>query len=313
MRKIGLAITCLLVLMLSGSLQAEVVIQLPWGEGLEQIGLIDLPEVERVGPTGFCLDNEGNIYIVDYVNQAVKKISADGTIEIVAEGVAGNHVAAGRKGRLYVRCDDGIIQVFGQGRLMKTLKVSSDIPLIEGYEQSVNIGGGLQRSAESETVFVNDLAHNQYAVADSNGTRFNENVSHTGQPGCEARDGNRYQPKWKSRHLGLIMRHNNSGGILQPIEITAGDDLVGGIAFKGLDSDGNIVVEIERITSDGYAHLEVRKYSPAGELLITIEIPNDYYTTVYRRTFLGSDDMIYQLLTAPEGVTFLKWSLEVGE
>lgn len=312
MRKTVLAITCFLVLMLVGSLQAEVVIQLPWGEGLEQIGLIDMPEVEKVGPTGFCMDGKGNIFIVDYVNQAVKKITPDGTIEIVAEGVSGNHVAVGRKGQVYVRCDDGIILVFGQGQLKKTLKVSGDIPLIEGYEQSISLSADSLKSEGLEAVSVNDAAQNYYVVAESDGTRFNENPG-PGSPGCEAGDGNRYQPKWQSKHLGLIMRHGGTGGNLQPIEITAGDDLIGGIAFKGLDSEGNIVVEVERITADGYAHLEVRKYSSAGELLSTIELPNEYYTTVYRRTYLGPDDMVYQLLTAPEGVLFLRWSLEVGE
>ena len=62
-----------------------------------------------------------------------------------------------------------------------------------------------------------------------------------------------------------------------------------------------------RITPDNYAHLEIRTYSSSGELLDSLELPNLYYTTIYRKTWLRLDGAIVQMLTEPDGVSYTVW------
>jgi hypothetical protein len=39
------------------------------------------------------------------------------------------------------------------------------------------------------------------------------------------------------------------------------------------------------------------------------EIPNHYYTTVYKKTELAQDGSVYQMLTTPAGVEIWQWQL----
>ncbi|MDI6784259.1 MAG: hypothetical protein QME64_09235, partial [bacterium] len=54
-------------------------------------------------------------------------------------------------------------------------------------------------------------------------------------------------------------------------------------------------------------HLEVRKFSPAGKLIATIEVPNDYYATVYKKLEVDTAGTIYQMHIVPEGVRVIKY------
>jgi hypothetical protein len=85
------------------------------------------------------------------------------------------------------------------------------------------------------------------------------------------------------------------------------EDAFGGVQVTGVDKKGNAYVELERITPDNYVHLEIRKVSPSGKELATIQLPNDYFTTVYKKTEVEANGDVYQMVTTAAGVEIIKW------
>jgi hypothetical protein len=216
-----------------------------------------------------------------------------------------------------VRCDGGIIKCFSQGAAKGYLIAPSEVPLIEGYEQAISVTSGTTRTPGNDLIFINDIKHNVYLVGSETGIRNETKLRGMEKAekfnGHPAQDDNLYQPKWINKNQGIINVSNSvTRSTSSRITVTT-EDRLGGIIFKGLDLNQNIIVENERITPDGYAHLELRLYTPDGLLLDTVEIPNPYFTTVYRKTYTAPDGSVYQMLTTPTGVKFIKWQLAEGE
>lgn len=285
--------------------------KLAWGKEEAAVGLIDLPEVERVGPTSFCLNGAGHVFICDGVNRCVKEFDSKGQlIGVVARDVAANHVVVDDQGTVFARCNRGRIEVFSGGKRAGGFQVSRQVPLIEGYEQGISLAQDPARAAAPARVLVNDPSQRHYQVAQAaaSGTAFKAVAAEKAQTffGKPEKDGISYQPRWIDRHRGVLRCFSNGSVETPSIEITM-EDVLGSVVFKGINPEGNLVVEAERITPDNYAHLEILLYSPSGELLDDFELPNLYYTTVYRKTWLRSDGAIIQMLTEPDGVSFTVW------
>lgn len=91
-----------------------------------------LGEGVLMGPTGVCLDNEGNVYVADFDGKAVFKMKQDGTIikkfERPSEALFGEQsqfrptkVVVDNEGNLYITSDgnsNGIIQINKYGEFM---------------------------------------------------------------------------------------------------------------------------------------------------------------------------------------------------
>jgi|GEM_PF-1272574 len=295
----------------AAAVESKALFKLPWGEEEAALGLIDLPEVERVGPTSFCLNEAGHLFICDGVNRCVKEFDPSGRlVAVVARDVMANHVVVDERGTVFARCDGGRVEVFSGGKRAGGFQVSRDIPLIEGYEQAISLVADPARAGGPPWVLVNDPAQRHYQVAQAaaEGTAYRAVAAErarvfTGKP---LADGVSYQPRWVDRHRGVLRGFSNGPAESPSIEITM-EDVLGSIVFKGRSPEGNPVVEVERITPDGYAHLDILTYSPSGEPLDSFELPNRYFTTVYRKTWLRPDGAIVQMLTQPEGVSFTVW------
>lgn len=295
----------------AAAVESKALFKLPWGEEEAALGLIDLPEVERVGPTSFCLNEAGHVFICDGVNRCVKEFDPSGRlVAVVARDVLANHVVVDERGTVFARCDGGRVEVFSGGKRTGGFQVSREVPLIEGYEQGIVLAPDPLRVGGPPWVLVNDPAQRHYQVAQAavEGTAYREVAAErarvfTGKP---LADGVSYQPRWVDRHRGLLRGFSNGPADASSIEITM-EDVLGSIVFKGLTPEGNPVVEVERITPDAYAHLDILTYSPSGEQLDSFELPNRYYTTVYRKTWLRPDGAIVQMLTQPDGVSFTVW------
>jgi len=205
------------------AMESHEIATIPWGASEEALGLIDRPEVERVGPTSFTADSQGNLYVCDFVNQCVKKFDASGQfVEVVASNVAANHVAVDGAGRIYARLDDGHIGMFVGGKKTGGIKLSSSLRLIEGYEQGLSLLSAGEGQEKAAWVAVNDPGHQLHTVGfvgpQTNSLRVassSEEESFAGFPGYE---GMLYRPRWENRNLGRLLRFSSDGAEL-PSEI----------------------------------------------------------------------------------------------
>ncbi len=82
----------------------EAQVRLTWGAGPGQAGLDVQPSGVRVGPTAFDVDHEGNVYLLDQVNDRIQVFDRQGTLtdlvpmELGAEG----DIAVAEDGTLYL-------------------------------------------------------------------------------------------------------------------------------------------------------------------------------------------------------------------
>ncbi|MBU0652941.1 MAG: hypothetical protein KKG96_08680, partial [Proteobacteria bacterium] len=103
-----------------------------------------------------------------------------------------------------------------------------------------------------------------------------------------------------------IRIHDKRGDLVNefPIETT---DTFGSIIFLDQDERDNIYIETQRIGADGVVHLEIRRYQGDGRLIQIVELPNSYYTIVYKKIVVDKKGSLYQFQTATSGVKIVKW------
>ena len=110
----------------------------------------------------------------------------------------------------------------------------------------------------------------------------------------------------KNNHEASIFLLTEKGDIVKEIIMNTQDEF-GAISFIEQDADGYVYVETERITKDQYVHLDIRKYDESGNIISVFEVPNNYYTTMYKIIAIDKAGNVYQLLTTPDGVQIIKW------
>jgi len=61
--------------------------------------------------------------------------------------------------------------------------------------------------------------------------------------------------------------------------------------------------------ADGVVRLEIRRCRDDGRLIQSVELPNRYYTIVYKKIVVDNKGSFYQLqtATATSGVKIVKW------
>lgn len=289
----------------------KTLIDIKWGLAPGEFGLVDIKgaEIPPMGPLTFSLDKSGNIYILDSVKRHIKKFSREGYYQgKLGSDISGSAITIDDKGYVFVlgRNPDnaGVIYEYSpSGKLLKHNKISKDIQLITGYGQGImfDVSGNLYVNRFQKFY---QIAKRKQNILDMLDQRQQFSSGKEGMPGKI--EGNRFQIKWRSKHESTVQISNNQTSFLTEIPIKTSDTF-GSILFLGQDYKGSIYIETERITKNNDIHLEVRKYNSEGSILSVIELPNNYYTTVYKKLEVDSAGNIYQLLTTPEGVKLIKW------
>ena len=123
---------------------------------------------------------------------------------------------------------------------------------------------------------------------------------------CEGRSGESNSGlRFLIRRLGgndiRLIGQDEKGKDLVAVRIEMDGGIAGAVLFKGQDSSGRVYVEVERLKG-ARTELEVHRYTVGGERLAVISMPNNYFTTVYKKTEVTPDGSVYQMLTTPEGV-----------
>ncbi len=289
---------------MTGAMAASPVVlaDIPWGSGADEIGLLDMPEVETVGPKNFTVD-DGKVYILDYVNKALKEFDLKSRkAGVVAKGIAGSSLCVGADGSILVLQGDTVTQVGKDGKVKAAVSVASELDLIEGYGQDVSIKDG-------KDVMVNRPDGKAYAVA-SLGAKGLQKAAKVQQLAseCPAGVGIGYDVKYVDKETVRLLKYDAKNEVVDTADIKT-DDVFGGVQVKGVDNAGNVYIECERITADNYVHLEIRKVRPDGTQVDVLELLNTYYTTVYKKTEVDAAGNIYQMATEQSGVKILLWKM----
>jgi hypothetical protein len=290
----------------AGSYSPTVVMDLPWGAGPGAMGLLQGPEIETVGPLSFEV-NEGKVYLLDSVYQDVKVFDLSTlALEKIGEKIVGSCLTIAPDKSVLVLKGNKVLKVSRLGAVQDTIDIAPEINLVAGYGQEVRVKA-------DQSVAVNRFDGKEYKIAG-----FEAGVLKKLPADRQLARGKAqrtqgaaavvsWDVRWVDRNTVRLTKYNAKDKAVESFDLKT-PDAFGGVQVKGVDQKGNVYIELERITADNYVHLEIRKISPSGKELATVELSNNYFTTVYKKTEVEAIGDIYQMLTTEDGVQMIRWA-----
>lgn len=275
-----------------------------WGDGPARLGLINQPETERTGPLTFAVTPRHSLAVADTVHRELKEFADNGRyIRTIARDVRPSSIAFDADGN-YLLLDDHTVEVrTPTGNLLRVLTVPGQVQLVEGYGQEV--------FAEDGMIGVNDPDENVFL--------FGADNDHPTKPttvgkGRKSLGGDRVF----TQRLGqqVTLQQHGSGNVAQKLEAVsavsainpeAGARQPGAVIFRGASPSGALFAEVEECETTS-THLKAKRFE-AGRIAADVELPNQYFTTVYRKFTVEPDGTIWQMQTTPSGVEFTTRSM----
>lgn len=286
---------------------------IPWGERPNELGLVEGPEIERVGPLTFAVAPQGEIYVADTVHRQIKRWQSDGTYGgVVLNDVRPNAMNFDERGLLLLLTGRHV-QIFTQsGQLLHELTLPPEVPLVEGYAQEVWM--------ENERVCVNDPDETVYCFDTS------QTVPTTASQILLGRRVDSTNRILVHRQLGDVravkLAAATAGATREALtkQLSAtffdakafrrrSDSAQGALLFRGYDERRKAYLfEMEEIQG---RNVQLRVVSTKdGKLGGALDLPNAYYTTVYKKVEMARDGSLWQMLTTKEGVKFTHWEVQ---
>jgi hypothetical protein len=274
-----------------------------WGAKAGKFGLAIPAEGEIVGPRTFAIDDDRKIHIFDTVKRNIKIFSSEGVFQRSVGNDLPGYSFVVYKEHYYLLDGETVYQYTLSGIPMERYLIASGLTLNEGYGQWMRIDGSGDLYVKSQG--------KSYRICEGIG-RSNTVLSEDAQIKSERRgtpngSGTRWFTLAKKSVKCFNLRIQDKRGDLVnefPIETA---DAFGSIIFLDQDERDVIYLETQRIGGDGVVHLEIRRYQGDGRFIQSVELPNSYYTIVYKKIVVDKKGILYQLRTAKYGVTIVKW------
>ena len=281
----------------------KLLLSVEWGAKAGKFGLAIPSEGELVGPRTFTIDDDGYIHIFDSIKRNIKVFNGEGIFQgSVGNGLPGYSFVV-YKGHYYLLDGETVYQYTLSGIPMERYLIAPALTLNEGYGQWMRIDGSGDLYVKSQG--------KSYRIREGIG-RSNTVLSEDAQIKSERRgtpngSGTRWFTLAKKSVKRFSLRIQDKRGDLVnefPIETA---DAFGSIIFLDQDERDVIYLETQRIGGDGVVHLEIRRYQGDGRLIQSAELPNSYYTIVYKKIVVDKKGSLYQFQTATSGVKIVKW------
>jgi len=281
----------------------KLLLSVEWGAKAGKFGLAIPAEGEIVGPRTFTIDGNGNIHIFDTVKRNIKVFNGEGIFQRSIGKDLPGYAFVVHKGHYYLLDGETIYRYTLPGIPMERYPIAPALTLNEGYGQWMRIDG-------SGDLYVKSQGRS-YRICEGIG-RSNTVLPEEAQIKSERRgtpngSGTRWftLAKKSVKHFNLRIQ-DKRGDLLNEFPIETADTF-GSIIFLDQDERDIIYLETQRIGRDGVVHLEIRRYRDDGRLIQSEELPNRYYTIVYKKVLVDKKGTLYQLQTAAEGVKIIKW------
>lgn len=259
---------------------------IPWGDAPEQLGLSSLPEQETVGPLTFALSPWGTILVADTVHEQIKEFSTQGSyLRTFASYVRPTSMSFDSNRRL-LTLQDSQVRVFdAKGQQLRTLTLPPALELAEGYAQEV--------FWEEGKIAVNDPEQQVYLFDEKNPQPTTATAVRRGRADSS---GKRHLTQAAGRQRALVGSPDSAA---TPEAIHPGQGRQLGAVVPRLAADAHPLVEVEEL-SPSSVHLYLRDLLSTG----SVELPNDYFTTVYKKFEVLADQSLWQMRTTAQGVEF---------
>lgn len=282
-----------------------------WGDHPDQLGILQGQEMERVGPLTFAVAPDGEIYIADSVHRQVKRWQSDGTFAgVVLENVRPNAMSFSETGALLLLTGHKIQMFTRGGQILAEITVPDQVPLVEGYGQDIwEEEGRICVNDPDERIYCFNATDSAPTTASSvvMGRRAGKTervLVWGGEQGARA-----YKltipEEWAAPCLGKF-EPAKAPCFFDPKSVRRESPARGAFLFKGVwEKPRRYVFELEEI-GDRNVRLMIISTSD-NKSFARLELPNSYYTTVYKKTEVTSNGDLWQMVTTPDGVEFVRW------
>ncbi len=281
------------------------VARLPYGSGPGQLGLLDLPEMERQGPQSFAVDPAGNIYICDTVNRRVSIFNPEGTLKRTLTGVGlPSDIAVNSRGDIYILDEEGggIITFLAEG------EKAAEIPLPPSLRRRLQ---NLDRGEDGEVVLMT-RDQRRYELTPPDQDSSSQFQIKGSLPGAIISSRRSCRVQKISSDLGEVILFGPGEEVLDRIPVPV--DRLASIALLGRDRKNNLYLQIEQLLPSGEGvDLKVIKMNPGGIILDKIEnIPTGYASWTARLLQVNRRGEIYQMLPGAAAVELNRWIREAN-
>lgn len=277
------------------SLKTKVTVRkFKYGEGKDAIGADEGGEGANMGPSSFAVDDKGNLYICDKVNERVQIFSRDGkylsTIKL-EKGTRADDMVLDQLGSVYIF----------DGTLRKLFQYNKKGEMVNSIDASIWIGMPMYIADDmiytDTCTLQNDCGNfpigriENGALKGLTGKDFQEPV----KKGAYGNSGKRYEAtSYLDTGKGVINIIEKDGTVKTitfPVKKRTSIT-----HFLGKDKKGNIYVLAERPEGDTYA-TEVYKVDPQSYnySIFLMSDKNAYYET-RKEVVIGKDGTIYRFL-----------------
>lgn len=278
------------------SQKRTITIDIPYGKGKGEVGSISAGEGANIGPKSFAVDDKGNIYICDTVNNRIQIFSSSGdyiSTMSLKKGIFVEDIALDSKGYIYIY--DGVIgelyQYDKNGNINNKATVNERRWMGRGEMHIRNNKIYVDASDQTNMLrefLIAEIINNSLLVPK------NEQLTKPIDKGY-GETGKRYKfknfIKGENVEVEIIDRDGTSSKTVSfPLE---GIDSV---EFFGEDQKQNFYIKTNS-NVDGKLIMDVHKFNADGDYINSIQMPKgDINFWSIKNYSIGKDGAIYQFL-----------------
>ncbi len=274
-----------------------ITIDIPYGNGKGEVGAIKGEEGSSVGPRSYTVDNMGNIYILDNVNNRVQIYSAEGNFQstvLYQKDIFASDIAVDKYGFVYIY-DRSVRKLY---QYEKNGNIVTSIDIDEGRWG----GGGTMHIIDNE-IYIYACDSNTCGDFIVGRTLFDNLLV-----GPSVEETKRFKEKGKGGLSGKKYMTGLKGFEKGELEIKEKDSTtfkamsfpirgIQSIEFVGEDKRVDNYLKTARYDENKGIVVEVHKFSFDNDYLCTITMPKSYIFFVPNREyFVNKDGTVYRLL-----------------
>lgn len=272
-----------------------VTVDIPYGSGKGEVGAVDAGEGAIIGPKSFTVDDKGNIYICDTVNERIQVFSSNGkylsTISF-KKGTFAEDIDIDKQGFVYVYNRVKLYQYDKKGNIVTSIDV----------DESRWGGGGTMHVINNE-IYIYACDYDTCGDFLIGRTLFNnmlvgpsvEEPKRFNEKGKQGLSQKKYMTGLKRFERGETEIKDRDGATFKIMSFPLKEIL--SIKFLGEDKRENLYIKTERDNETHELVVEVHKFNADGDYLNTIQMsPSNIHFWSVKNCEVSKDGTIYQFL-----------------
>ncbi len=278
-------LTFLLTFTILWAQQPETVLTLSWGSKDNQAGLRQAPDA-NYGPQSFAIHNS-SLLLLDSENGWLKEFRKGKLIRKYPIPPYADDFQFLSEHNYLILSENTLYQ-YRNGQLTVLFRPEKPQELIESFHMM-----------GTEKILCNlaDGRHLLYSLR--------QGTTEAMESGWQLPDGSTLQLLRESTSLGKIVLNRHT------IQEAVPEDNLASLRYLGRDGDHNLYIQYEFFVRQ--VPLRVRRelavYSSRGNRLLTLDVPVNNYTYIFRDSYVTADGELYQMFTTSQGVEIVRWPL----